>query len=56
MARNDGYSIIKWKRDGRKMPNFEVHIQVPAAWRAIIGKTESLVSTGTGDRRLAAGW
>lgn len=53
MARGDGYSIIKRKRKGRELANFEVRIQVPASWQAKVGRSERLVSTGTGDRRLA---
>lgn len=54
MARGDGYSIIKRKRGGRELANFEVRIQVPPAWQAKVGRKERLVSLGTGDRRLAA--
>ncbi|MGZ5860515.1 MAG: DUF6538 domain-containing protein, partial [Croceibacterium sp.] len=53
MARGDGYSIIKRKRNGKELANFEVRIQVPTAWQAHVGRTERLVSLGTGDRRLA---
>ncbi|MBM0169169.1 site-specific integrase [Altererythrobacter sp. C41] len=53
MSRGDGYSIIKRKRNGRELRNFEVRIQVPVAWRDVVGKTEVLLSLGTGDRRTA---
>lgn len=53
MARGDGYSIIKRKRNGRELRNYEVRIQVPSDWRSIIGKNEVLLTLGTGDRRIA---
>ena len=53
MARGDGYSIIKRKRNGRELRNYEVRILVPTAWQAKVGKKEALLSLGTGDRRAA---
>lgn len=53
MARGDGYSLIKRKRKGKELAHFEVRIFVPASWREALGRTERLVSTGTGDRRMA---
>lgn len=53
MARGDGYSIIKRKRNGRELAHFEVRIHVPASWRDKVGRSERLESTGTGDRRIA---
>lgn len=54
MARGDGFSIIKRKRDGRELQNYEVRVQVPIPWRSAVGKKEVLRSLGTGDRRVAA--
>lgn len=53
MARGDGYSIIKRKRNGRELAHYEVRVQVPAPWREKVGKKEVLRSLGTGDRRSA---
>jgi integrase len=53
MARGDGYSVIKRRRNGRELRNYEVRIQVPAAWQAMVGKKEVLLSLATGDRRAA---
>jgi hypothetical protein len=53
MARGDGHSVIKRKRNGRELRNYEVRIQVPAAWQATVGKKEVLLSLGTGDRQAA---
>lgn len=54
MARGDGFSIIKRKRNGRELQNYEVRVQVPLPWRSAVGKKEVLRSLGTGDRRVAA--
>lgn len=53
LARGDGYSIIKRKRNGKELSNFEVRIQVPKSWQARVGRKERLVSLHTGDRRAA---
>lgn len=53
LARGDGYSIIKRKRNGRELAHYEVRIPVPPAWRSKVGKKEVLRSLGTGDRRSA---
>ncbi len=53
MARGDGYSIIKRKRNGQELRNYEVRILVPTAWQAKVGKKEVLLSLHTGDRRVA---
>lgn len=53
MARGDGYSIIRRKRNGKELANYEVRIHVPADWQAKLGRKERLVSLGTGDRRQA---
>ena len=53
LARGDGYSIIKRKRNGRELAHYEVRVPVPLPWRAKVGKKEVLRSLGTGDRRSA---
>lgn len=53
MARGNGFSVIKRKRNGRELTNYEVRVQVPTDWRGHVGKKEVLLSLGTGDRRLA---
>ncbi len=53
MARGDGYSIIKRRRNGRELRNYEVRILVPSVWQTKVGKKEILLSLGTGDRRAA---
>ncbi|WP_338504449.1 DUF6538 domain-containing protein [Sphingomonas kaistensis] len=53
MARGDGYKIIKRRRKGREIGPYQVRVQVPANWRAVVGQNEVLRSLGTADRRAA---
>lgn len=53
MARGDGFSIFKRKRNGRELGHWQVRVQVPAEWQQAVGRTEVLRSTKTGDRRIA---
>lgn len=54
MARGDGYKIIKRKRGGRELGNYQIRVYVPAQWQHAVGQPEVLRSLGTGDRRVAA--
>ena len=53
MARGEGFSVIKRKRGGRELSNYEVRIWVPSHLRAVVGKADVLRSLGTGDLRAA---
>lgn len=53
MARGEGYSIIKRKRGGRELRNYQVRIWVPPHLQTLVGKSEKLLSLGTGDWRAA---
>src|SRR5688572_28084650 len=53
MARGEGFSIIKRRRGGRELSNYQVRVQVPAEWQQVVGRKEILRSLGTGDRRAA---
>ena len=53
MARGEGYSIIRRKRNGRELRNYQVRIWVPTHLRRLVGKSEKLLSLGTGDWRAA---
>lgn len=53
MAKGDGYSIIKRKRNGREIERYQVRVQVPAGWQSAVGQSEVLRSLRTADRRAA---
>lgn len=53
MSRGGGYSIIKRKHGGRELRNYQVRIWVPPHLRSVVGKSEKLLSLGTGDWRAA---
>lgn len=54
MSRGSGFSIIKRKRGGRELSNFQVRVQVPAHMQGAVGQAEVLRSLKTGDRRTAS--
>ena len=49
----EGYSIIRRKRNGRELKNYQVRICVPPHLRRFVGTSEKLLSLGTGDWRAA---
>lgn len=53
MARGESYSVIKRKRGGRELRNYEVRIWVPANLRSFVGRPDKLISLRTGDWRAA---